>query len=59
MPLKEALPYLGITHRTAMTLIHKDEFPVLVKRVGGHWKVPRAALRRFLEDTTTEEDVPA
>ena len=56
MPLKDTLPLLGITYMTALRLIKKDEFPVPVRRVGGQWKVPTAALQRFLDSPVTEKE---
>lgn len=47
--IKEAADRIGISHRTAYTLIRKEQFPVRVLRVGSQGRVPVADLDRFLK----------
>jgi excisionase family DNA binding protein len=50
MSVVEAAAMLGIAPRTAYDLIHRDEFPVPVLKVGRRMKVSRTMLERFASE---------
>ncbi|MEU9331778.1 helix-turn-helix domain-containing protein [Streptomyces sp. NPDC048290] len=48
LDLRTAARALGISASTAYQLIHRNEFPCVILRVGGQYRVPTSQLMRAL-----------
>jgi excisionase family DNA binding protein len=47
--VEQAAETLGVSRRHAYDLIARDEFPVIVRRIGHRYKIPARALERYLD----------